>query len=90
VNYDRIELGWTSQQVVQLLNTSPSTRIVTTWDDELRSTTAGYCNEDGASIIVIYDHRDCVTEKVLIPAAPLSFFESVKRRIERRIQALLP
>jgi hypothetical protein len=79
-NCDKIQLGWSENEVEGLLGkgdrgTWPFVNLI-------------WINEDGDSIQVNFN-RSGVIEKRFTPSN-LSLWESMKRRIERRIRALWP
>jgi hypothetical protein len=77
---DKIQRGWSHSQVDNLLNKWPGLFRVE-WG-------AVWTDEDGNSIFVSYDHQLRVTGSQFVPTE-LSRFEVAKRRIERRIRALV-
>jgi len=94
-NCDKIQLGWSPEQVVNLLGEhAPPTHFggPETWTritvEEI------WWDEDSNHIAVIFEIKPDielwrVAEKDFVPTAH-SFFERMKRRIERRIRALWP
>jgi|GEM_PF-4700492 len=62
------------------------------WDEDakpIRTTDAGWGDEDSNIIYVTFGTTNCVTAKRFSPTE-FSFLELMKRRIERRIRALWP
>jgi hypothetical protein len=83
-NCDKIQLGWSAEQVVSLLG--PHTRFSGT--GTLINTGLVWRDDDDNSIIVQFE-MEHVIGKAFEPST-CSFKVGCKRRIERRIRALWP
>jgi hypothetical protein len=91
-NCDKIQLGWSWEQVVDLLGIQEQARkhelsahvsVMRWWEDE-----------DGNGIRVVFESENgfnssALTIKEFIPTT-LSFGERIRRRVERRIRAFWP
>jgi hypothetical protein len=90
----KIQRGWSTEQVVNLLgNPQSPLPLAANCDPERRSgVSVIWCDEDGNAILVNFNMNE-VEPRVLskgFDQSPLSFFERMKGRIERRIRALWP
>ena len=92
---DRIQLGMNPEQVDGLLGGQPWTVVNSEWrtlfDAGQRAPTYAwtFIDEDDRTITVNFNDSRRVTAKHFSPSQ-LSFFELMKRRIERRVRALWP
>jgi hypothetical protein len=86
---DRIEIGWTAYQVQDLLGTpgEPQTIFCATG---LSAVPLSWADSDDNRIFVSISLKNrTVTEKRFVPSE-FSFYERIKRRIERRLKAVWP
>jgi hypothetical protein len=94
-NCDKIQEGWSPEQVVSYLGKPQfgELPLPADCDPERRSWVSVYwCDEDGNAILVAFNMNE-VEPRVAskeFGQSPLSFFERMKGRIERRIRALWP
>jgi hypothetical protein len=94
---ENIQLGWSENQVEELLGGSdfriPHVGMATVMGAQGRvrdfSSVMQWTDEGGNLIMVIFDGKRGVIEKGFA-ASNLSLVERVKRRVSRRIRAILP
>jgi hypothetical protein len=85
-NCDRIQLGWTMEEVVSLLGENDFGGIDSVGGFEMPWKWSAWLDEDGNRINVTFSDEGVATKHFV--ASGLSIYERMKRRIERRIRAL--
>ena len=94
-NYDKIQNGWSAEQVEELLGYRGFRRsLAKNKDPKLSSLCSSWSNDDGLIITALFDSDLVVCDKRLqfLPDLPdtRTRFERIKERIALRIQALWP
>jgi hypothetical protein len=81
-NCDRIQLGWTPEQVVELLG--PHYLPKGPWD----ALGLGWEDDEGNFILVTFDKRGVILKN--FEPTTLTFFEKITRRFKRRSEVVWP
>jgi hypothetical protein len=74
---EKIQIGWTREQVAEVLGRPWSVYIAYSWVDDV-----------GNGILVTFDDGRVINKSFV--ASDLSFWEQVKRRVTTRLRALWP
>jgi hypothetical protein len=86
---DKIQVGWRSEQVMELLAPSDALNILWPGPKAVTTPLGYYWDDEDGNVIVVWYRDGCVSGKKFEPTK-LSFFELVKGRVSRRIRALWP
>jgi len=93
-NCDKIQLGWSPEQVMRLLGEQHVLR--SWWPEREADLQLTWCDRDDNRIQVYFRLMDvgvgvaaAVSEKEFVPSK-LSFYERTRRRVSQRVRALWP